>query len=144
MGDHQSHVHQALPRRSRRRLRLRRLPRDGVSFIGGGISGSVMPLRHCHYDDPFQAAGCLSDEMNVTVTGVKGSFCAPKCDASGACPTDVCPGTVSKPKCALQSSTGDKYCALLCDPKSNSSSVCSSDEHMTCQPIQGTGLCTYY
>lgn len=121
-------------------------PAIEVSLIGGGNFTGVpdFSYRKCHFDDPFQPAGCLADEMNVTVQGVKGSFCAPKCDASGSCPTDVCPGTVAKPTCALQDGTGQKFCALLCNPKSNGTSVCSSDEHMTCQPIQSTGLCTYY
>merc|ERR1711957_258516 len=117
-------------------------PAVEVSFMGG-FGGSVMPLGKCHFDDPFQPTGCLSGELNITVAGVKGSFCAPKCDASGGCPTDVCPGTVAKPTCALSSASGDKFCALICDPKGNGT-TCSSAEHMTCQPIQGTGLCTYY
>merc|ERR1711966_355918 len=109
------------------------------------IAVAAMPIASpsCHYDDPFQSAGCKAGEMNITVQGIPGSFCSPKCDASGACPTDVCPGTVAKPTCVLQDSGGNKYCGLVCDPKGKGT-TCSSDEHMKCEAIQGTGLCTYY
>jgi len=112
-------------------------------ILGNNNSTLSFAGSKCSYDDPFQASGCKAGEMNITVQGVSGSFCSPKCDAAGECPTDVCPGTVAKPTCALQDTSGNKYCALVCDPKSKGV-VCSSDEHMTCQPIQGTGLCTYY
>merc|ERR1711865_515720 len=113
-------------------------------LLGNG-SSSLMPqvADSCHFEDPFQPAGCQTGELNITVQGVTGSFCAPKCDASGACPTDTCAGTVAKPQCVLQDGSGNHYCALVCDPKAKKTS-CSSDEHMACQSIQGTGLCTYY
>lgn len=122
-------------------------PAIEVSWIADApFSGfhDVADDRKCHYDDPFQAHGCQADEKNVTVTGVPGSFCAPKCSATATCPTDVCDGTVAKPQCALQDTSGNKYCALVCNPKQKSGFPCSSDEHMNCEPIQGTGLCTYY
>lgn len=115
-----------------------------VAFIGASPLASLMgAAASCHFEDPFQPAGCQAGEVNITVTGVTGSFCAPKC-TNTACPTDTCPGTVAKPQCALQDSKGDKYCALVCDPNSNATSSCSSDEHMACQAISGTGVCTYY
>merc|ERR1712160_192259 len=78
-------------------------PAVTVSFMGNG-SSSLMPqvAASCHFEDPFQPAGCQTGELNITVQGVTGSFCAPKCDASGACPTDTCAGTVAKPQCVLQ------------------------------------------
>jgi len=118
-----------------------RKPALEVTFMGE-LSGTPMGPS-CNFDDPFQKAGCKAGEVNITVQGVSGSFCSPKCDASGACPTDVCPGTVAKPTCALQDQSGNKYCALVCDP-TKTGITCSSDEHMTCQKIQGTGICTYY
>merc|ERR1712072_1557581 len=45
------------------------------------------------------------------------------------------------PQCALQdSSSGDKYCALICSPSSNDAQ-CGTNA--SCKSIQGTGLCTY-
>merc|ERR1712072_48207 len=134
MGNHVCKVFCSRPRRSRPGPCVDNAP---LAF------GSVMPFRNCHYDDPFQPAGCQKDELNITVQGVKGSFCAPECTNS-ACPTDVCPGTIAKPQCALTSTTGKKYCALVVKSCSGTGTICSSDEHMTCQPIQGVGLCTYY
>merc|ERR1712060_830664 len=62
-----------------------------------------------HYEKP----PCQSDEMAAQVQGTNGEVCAPHCD-TGACPTDVPPGTTAKPQCALQDTSGKKYCALTC------------------------------
>merc|ERR1711985_19367 len=63
-----------------------------------------------HYEKP----PCQSDETEASVQGANGEVCAPKCDASGSCPTDVPPGTSDKPQCILQDQSGNKYCALTC------------------------------
>merc|ERR1719159_1713432 len=63
-----------------------------------------------HYEKP----PCQSDETQASVQGAGGDVCAPKCDASGGCPTDVPAGTTDKPKCILQDQSGNKYCALEC------------------------------
>jgi len=63
-----------------------------------------------HYEKP----PCQSDETEASVQGANGQVCAPKCDASGTCPTDVPAGTTDKPQCILQDQSGDKYCALTC------------------------------
>jgi len=58
-----------------------------------------------HYEKP----PCQSDETEASVQGANGEVCAPKCDASGTCPTDVPAGTTDKPQCVLQdASSGDK------------------------------------
>ncbi|KAL7576581.1 hypothetical protein ACA910_018072 [Epithemia clementina (nom. ined.)] len=50
--------------------------------------------------------------------GIDGQFCAPKCDAAtDACSKDVPEGVTGSPLCALQSPTGDKFCAILCLPE---------------------------
>merc|ERR1712166_1419211 len=94
-----------------------------------------------HYGDP--KTGCESDEKSVQVQGVSGDFRSPPCTSS-ACPTDIPSGVTAKPTCALQTPTGDKYCALICTPsqiRSNGATgECGSG---SCQGIQGTGLCTY-
>lgn len=88
-----------------------------------------------HYGDP--ATGCQADEIAVQVTGVSGDFCSPQCKST-SCPTDVPDGVTAAPQCALQTTSGDKYCALICDP--SASGACGSG---SCKSIQGTGLCTY-
>merc|ERR1712196_748333 len=79
--------------------------------------------------------GCESDEQAVQVQGVSGDFCSPKC-TSGACPSDKPDGDSATPQCALQTTGGDKYCALICTPSEVSFNG-------TCQSTQGVGLCTY-
>jgi len=63
-----------------------------------------------HYEKP----PCQSDETEASVQGANGQVCAPKCDDSGSCPTDLPPGTKDKPQCILQDQSGNKYCALTC------------------------------
>jgi len=100
-----------------------------------------------HYGDPNTSPGCLSDEVKIQVTGVAGDFCSPECDAKGACPTDVPTGVTAKPTCALSSSAGAKYCALVCAPslpirdQATADGVCGPNA--SCKAISGTGVCTY-
>merc|ERR1712137_316384 len=68
------------------------------------------PPSASHYEKP----PCQSDESEASVQGANGEVCAPKCDASGSCPTDVPAGTTDTPQCVLQDQSGDKYCALTC------------------------------
>merc|ERR1711988_1264184 len=101
------------------------------------------PSGKTHYGDP--ADGCESDEQAVQVQGLSGKFCSPDCKSS-SCPTDVPSGVVAKPQCALQSTTGDKKCALICSPSTDEASLRAGDAQCgaaTCQPIQGVGICTY-
>ena len=46
-------------------------------------------------------------------------FCSPKCNSSGTCPSDVPKGDTATPECALRTTTGDKYCALICQSDSD-------------------------
>ena len=48
------------------------------THTGPAPSPSPPPPKGTHYGDPYDVA-CLSDEINVTVTGVPGAFCSPKC-----------------------------------------------------------------
>merc|ERR1711959_508613 len=101
------------------------------------------PSGKTHYGDP--ADGCEADEQAVQVQGLSGSFCSPDC-ASAACPTDVPSGVTAAPQCALKSTTGDMKCALICSPSTDEASLRAGDAmcgKATCQPIQGTGICTY-
>jgi hypothetical protein len=90
-----------------------------------------------HYDAPSK--GCLADELPFHIADVSGTICAPKC-AFGQCPSDVPDCVTAVPTCALQLSDGTKYCALLCNPTNLRGGECGA---ATCQPIQGTGICTY-
>jgi len=66
-----------------------------------------------HYGDP--ALGCRGDEVEVDVEGVGGRFCSSVCDFFTPCPSDVPDGFTAVPQCALaDTSTGTKYCALMC------------------------------
>lgn len=90
-----------------------------------------------HYGNPGE--GCLPDEVGVRIQGVAGAVCAPKCDASMGCPSDVPDGCEATPQCMLQdASTRNKYCALRCSSGTNCGPGAS------CQTIFGSiGLCTY-
>merc|ERR1719326_2644257 len=73
------------------------------------------PPANTHYEDP--KGGCKTDEVEVSIQGVSGDFCAPKCGFFKPCPTDTPSGVTAQPQCALQdASSGQKYCALICAP----------------------------
>jgi C1A family cysteine protease len=105
------------------------------------------PPATTHYEDP--KGGCRSDEIEITIQGVTGDFCTPKCGLFKPCPTDVPAGVTAQPQCALQdSATSDKYCALICSPtlpimdQKAADSQCGTNA--SCKSIQaGIGLCTY-
>merc|ERR1712007_145635 len=63
-----------------------------------------------HYEKP----PCQEGEAKASVTDTDGSLCAPPCDASGSCPTDVPGGVTASPQCALKDTTGNQFCALIC------------------------------
>merc|ERR1712203_712358 len=96
--------------------------------------GAQVAANPTHYGDP--KTGCESDEQAVQVQGIKGDFCSPQCSSSGTCPSDEPTGDTAKPTCALKTTTGSKYCALIC----STDSECGTG---SCQKIGGTGLCTY-
>jgi hypothetical protein len=102
----------------------------------------ILVADQTHYGDPY-VENCLSDEVNITIQGVAGAACVPKCAAvTRKCPTDVPTGVTSQPQCALSdANSGAKFCALLCDPNNNVDTECGSDA--SCKSISGTGICTY-
>jgi len=94
-----------------------------------------------HYGDP--ASGCQSDEQSVQVTGVDGDFCSPPCTGAlkRTCPSDIPDGVTAAPQCALSdSSSGAKYCALICTPGANDDQ-CGTNA--SCKSVSGVGICTY-
>eukprot|EP00532_Pseudo-nitzschia_australis_P008850 CAMPEP_0168177286 /NCGR_PEP_ID=MMETSP0139_2-20121125/8355_1 /TAXON_ID=44445 /ORGANISM="Pseudo-nitzschia australis, Strain 10249 10 AB" /LENGTH=143 /DNA_ID=CAMNT_0008096291 /DNA_START=119 /DNA_END=550 /DNA_ORIENTATION=- len=91
-----------------------------------------------HYEEP----PCGSDEKAVQIMGIDGVFCSPECTPE--CPTDTPDGVTAVPTCALQSPTGDQYCAILCTPSVVKGGDCGPK--MECAPIPGSGgfgLCVY-
>jgi len=106
------------------------------------------PAPSTHYEDP--SGGCQTDEIEITVQGIQGDMCSPKCGFFKRCPTDVPSGVTAAPQCALSdSSSGQKYCALICAPtvadlianQKAADAMCGTNA--SCKPIQGTGICTY-
>eukprot|EP00746_Dinoflagellata_sp_MGD_P147063 gnl/MRDRNA2_/MRDRNA2_79450_c0_seq1.p1 gnl/MRDRNA2_/MRDRNA2_79450_c0~~gnl/MRDRNA2_/MRDRNA2_79450_c0_seq1.p1 ORF type:complete len:394 (+),score=65.29 gnl/MRDRNA2_/MRDRNA2_79450_c0_seq1:98-1279(+) len=115
-----------------------------VCCINVGSSDALStPLTNpTHYGDP--KTGCESDEQAVQVQGISGDFCSPPCKGISSCPTDVPQGVTAHPQCALQTTTGQKYCALICTPSAlrgnGATGECGAG---SCQAVQGTGICTY-
>lgn len=111
-----------------------------VEVIGKGFKGA-----NGHYEDPLDGS-CGAEELNVTVTGIAGSFCSPKCTLGAICPKDVPTGVTAKPQCALQDSTGGKYCALICTPANEDPATDACGTNASCKAVPGhptIGLCTY-
>jgi C1A family cysteine protease len=90
------------------------------------------------WENPFKGS-CSSGEMNVTISGVSGAICSPSCTST--CPDAPSGWSGATPQCALKSPTGDKYCALLCQPSDSTS--CSPSSSATCKSVQSVGICTY-
>jgi len=105
------------------------------------------PPATTHYEDP--KGGCRSDEIEITIQGVTGDFCTPKCGLFKPCPTDLPAGVTAQPQCALQdSSTNEKYCALICSAtlpivdQKVADAQCGTNA--SCKSVQlGVGICTY-
>merc|ERR1711970_1008745 len=79
--------------------------------------------------------------MGIQIQGVSGAVCSPACTLGIFCPSDVPTGVTAAPQCALQdSSSGKKYCALICSPSSNDDQ-CGTNA--SCKSIQSVGICPY-
>uniref|UniRef100_A0A7S4SNA6 Uncharacterized protein n=1 Tax=Ditylum brightwellii TaxID=49249 RepID=A0A7S4SNA6_9STRA len=97
---------------------------------------NIFSARGDYYGNPTD--GCMEDEKMARIKGIPGAICTPSCD------DNLCPdaGSGLDPECILQVQTfrgTKKYCALLCEPESDSGCPTTA----TCQPIQGIGVCTY-
>ena len=114
------------------------------SYPTGASKPSGIAAAETHYGDPN--VGCEADELKVQIQGLAGAICSPSCKTA-ACPTDVPAGVTAKPQCALQSPTGDKYCALMCSPSTEEFMLRAGDaqcgDKASCKAIQGLGICTY-
>jgi len=105
------------------------------------------PPATTHYEDP--KGGCQTDEVEVSIQGITGDFCSPKCSFFKACPTDIPTGVTAQPQCALQdSASNQKYCALICSPTAKIADQKAADAqcgaNASCKSLQlGLGVCTY-
>ena len=93
-----------------------------------------------YYENPYDVAECAPSEVNVTINGIPGAICSPPCEDM-ECPSD--PAVSARPSCALQSGSGEKYCALLCSPdeaktdKKNKSFDDQCGDNASCKPLVG-------
>lgn len=95
-----------------------------------------------YYEDPAKG-GCHSDEQPVRIQNVAGAFCSPKCKGFlKKCPKQPA-GFDAQGECALQDTSGDHFCALICD--TTDAKACDHSLQATCKSAgQGsTGICTY-
>eukprot|EP00740_Mantoniella_antarctica_P006771 CAMPEP_0181363396 /NCGR_PEP_ID=MMETSP1106-20121128/8697_1 /TAXON_ID=81844 /ORGANISM="Mantoniella antarctica, Strain SL-175" /LENGTH=174 /DNA_ID=CAMNT_0023477773 /DNA_START=107 /DNA_END=631 /DNA_ORIENTATION=+ len=93
------------------------------------------------YSNPFTGM-CQPTEMKVSISGVPGSFCSPKCGPSAPCPADTHKGATAKGECVLETagSGSPSQCALICKPGPDRGGCPTG---AACVPIQGLGICTY-
>lgn len=100
-----------------------------------------------HYGKPGPARKCLGDEVKFSITGVAGDICAPRCNSSSSCPSDVPPDTVANSQCIFRSPSSPitpDLCALTCVPNPfNSSSYGGCPTNAECIPVGGIHVCMY-
>ena len=109
-----------------------------MTFHPEMVKAAALLTNGSHYEDP-KPNGCRSDEEAIQITGVSGDFCTPECIGT-TCPTDVPPGCQATPTCALQDTSGTKFCALMCNPGSDDAQC---GPNASCKPIASVGICTY-
>ncbi len=127
-----------------------------MEYMDRSFNTAAEKTSGTHYENP----PCMPDEKAVRIMGIAGVFCSPSCGSS-PCPTDVPEGVTVAPQCALQSPTGDKFCAIICSPSSTQTSTTDASflrannaaivgggdcGPMNCVPIPqaaGMGICVY-
>ena len=102
-----------------------------------------------HYGNPRD--GCLADEQAISIVGVKGRVCAPRCsNGKGVfkpCPKDTPSGATEViPTCGMFNAvTLESYCILLCSPITAAKNPCGKGA--SCKFPSGYdkdgGLCMY-
>lgn len=91
------------------------------------------------YSNPATGA-CQKSEEKVSISGIPGAFCSPKCGPNLPCPENTHFGSTAAGQCVLETpgTSQPSQCALICHP-----SVGGCPKGASCQPIQGLGVCTY-
>ena len=96
------------------------------------------------YGDPFRGP-CNPRELNMSVHGVPGLYCAPPCDNAGpaGCGTAKPAGTHASPECMIAvNGSMDNYCALVCQTYDAKS--CDAAAGAKCYSVGGvTGVCAF-
>jgi hypothetical protein len=84
---------------------------------GLNCTTGILHNTRTHYANPNKpSTKCLSDETELYVRGINGSWCSTGCNQSAPCPLDVPIGVKAKPSCVVHNPLGDgKLCALLCN-----------------------------
>ena len=103
---------------------------------------SAAPLP---YGNPFLAP-CLRGELNMSVSGIPGLYCAPRCNvrfASGCNPSKPS-DTLAVPECTIAvNSTENNYCALICNTDAKDDQ-CDVEGGASCHHVSGVqGVCAY-
>ena len=96
------------------------------------------------YGNPY--IECNPNELNLTVTGIEGAYCASKCNvryANGCNPQKIA-DVSAMPECMIGvNSTQNNYCALICNTES-SKDQCDTAGGASCHHVSGVqGVCTY-
>ena len=96
------------------------------------------------YGNPY--LGCNANELNLSVTGVPGLFCSPKCSVvyENGCNPAKPSGVTALPECMVGvNSTQNNYCALVCNTQA-SEDQCDTKHGGACHHVSGVqGICTY-
>jgi len=96
------------------------------------------------YSNPY-AGACEKGELNLTVTGVPGLFCSPKCGTVPGydCDPAKAVGTTAMPECIIGvNSSENNYCALICN--TDAPNQCDKEGGAECRHVSGNqGVCTY-
>ena len=100
------------------------------------LASSVYSVNPTHYGNPY-VDNCQDGEVAVQIQDVPGAFCTSSCDPE--CPMDTPEGSTATPTCALQTTSGDRYCALICTPRHENE--CGSGACHQVNPL--VGVCTY-
>jgi len=109
-----------------------------ISLQGCG-GGSDDPSKDCpapkvaHYGQMPCAAG------DKAVRLVDSYYCAPPCGSDNSCPTGKPAGVTATPQCALQATSGERFCALICEADSD----CDKAHGGSCTSLQGGAVCAY-
>ena len=101
-------------------------------------------LSNPPYGNPY--IGCNPNELNLTVTGTEGAYCAPKCNVryENGCNPQKIADVSAMPECMIGvNSTQNNYCALICNTESPKDQ-CDTDGGASCHHVSGVqGVCTY-
>jgi len=68
-----------------------------------------------HYGMP----PCRADEQETSLNGTASIFCSSMCSHDRDCPRDTPAGVTATPQCVIRSTSGKRWCALVCRERSD-------------------------